>query len=275
MTVRIYVKNLKLFLLPYVLFSNIEVAGAIEITAHKAFYSIKLGNVSQGSNFVGVRGNMAVVLERTCEGWTMSQNLRMDLATPSGEEVLQDFRSTAWESDDGTIFRFFSSNNVNGKREDFRGQASKMSTNEEGIARYKMPKGLSFKLPKGTLFPIRHNVWLIEKALAGERQVSSKVFDGSSGGGGQKVSAFISKKKKSVKIMAKKFPKALRRFFQRSAWNIRMGFYELNSQNSAPIYEVEVLQLENGITPSLIVEYNDFSVILTMERLEVLPRLNC
>lgn len=68
-------------------FAGAKEVSAADLVAHKAFYSMKLGSVRAGSSFVGARGNMGLSMERTCDGWTMSQTLRMDLATPDGGEI--------------------------------------------------------------------------------------------------------------------------------------------------------------------------------------------
>jgi hypothetical protein len=54
-----------------------------------------------------------------------------------------------------------------------------------------------------------------------------------------------------------------------------MGFYELDSQDSVPSYELEILQLDNGITPTLILDYQDFTLLLNQERLNELPPPDC
>jgi len=250
-------------------------AFAAEMVAHRAAYSLKLGAVHAGSEFVGARGNMRLSMERTCNGWTMSQNLRMDLFTASGEEVVQDLRFTAWESTDRTQYRFFASNNVNGVREDFRGRALMDSAEGAGNANYKIPKDKKIPLPEGTMFPLGHTAWLIERAMAGDRQVSRIVFDGADGEGPQLISAFIGAKQKPGARISKAQAAELGPLVTRPGWTIRMGFYEVDSQRSAPDYEVEILQLDNGITPKLTLDYQDFTVILTQERLEEIPQPIC
>jgi len=260
------------FLFGLVLFSYAEHALAVELVAHKAFYSLKLGTVREGSDFIGAQGNVSLSVEHTCDGWTMSQILHMVLSTPDGGEVIQNLRFTGWESDDGIRYRFFASNNVDGVRNDFRGRALKGL--ENGNAIYSIPEELKVPLPKGTLFPIAHTSWLIERALAGERQVTTTLFDGTQEGV-QKVTAFIGKKMQHGEHTTKEQGTLLGPLSQRPGWNIRMGLFELDSQNSMPAYEMEVLQLDNGITPSIILDYQDFTVVLTQVRLDDIPLPDC
>ncbi len=125
------------------------------------------------------------------------------------------------------------------------------------------------------MFPLGHSIWLIDQALAGKRQVSVAVFDGADGEGPQQVTAFIGPKLKPTEHIPKEKLKALGPLSQRPGWNIRMGFFELDSQESAPEYEVEILQLDNGITPLLTLDYQDFTVVLTQESLEEIPQPDC
>ena len=248
---------------------------AAELVSHKAFYSMNLGNVRQGSDYIGVRGKMGLSIERTCDGWTMSQNMRMDLSTPGGNEVQQDLRFTGWESDDGRRYRFFASNTVNGEREDFRGRAVRLSATAAGNANFRIPEGRKIPLPEGTRFPIGHTAWLIDKAEARERQVSTPVFDGADGEPPQQVTAFIGPKLNPEKQFPMEKLKTLGKLALTYGWKMRMGFYELDTRASAPDYEIEILQLENGVTSSMLLEYPDFSVVLTLEQLEEIPSPDC
>jgi hypothetical protein len=262
------------FLFGLALCSFAERAWAAELVAHKAFYSLKLGTVSEGSDFIGAQGNVSLSIEHTCDGWAMSQTLHMILDTPDGGEVIQDSRFTGWESDDGIRYWFFASNKVDGVRNDFRGRALKELETGTGNAYYSIPEALKVPLPEGTLFPLGHASWLIERALAGERQVSNTLFDGTQQGV-QKVTAFIGEKMQYGEHITKEQGTLLGPLAQRPGWNIRMGFYELDAQNSMPAYEMEVLQLDNGITPSLVLDYQDFTIILTQVSLDGISLPDC
>lgn len=248
---------------------------ASEIVPHKAFYSLKIGDVRQGSSYVGAGGHMSLTMERTCDGWSLSQTLRLDLTTPEGDVVTQDIRFAAWESDDGTRYRFFDSSNVNGERKDFRGRARLNSPGGAGDANYRIPEGQKIPLPRGTLFPLGHTFWLIDRAEAGDRQASATVFDGATGEPPQQVSAFIGQKLPADGHLPKRRIEALGPLTQRPGWNMRLGFYELDSTRAAPDYEVEILQLDNGVSPLLVLDYQDFSVIMTQQSVEEIPPPRC
>lgn len=272
--VRFSSKYVTKFLIALALLTYDKCAWSTEIVAHKAFYSLKMGTVRSGSDFVGAQGNASLSIEHTCDGWTMSQALRMNLTTSDGKEVIQDLQFAGWESLDGTRYHFFSSNNVDGVRDDSRGRALKELEYGTGNAYYRIPEQFKVPLPKGTLFPLGHTSWLIKSALAGERQVSKTLFDGTRQGA-QKVSAFISKKKQYGQHITQEQGVLLGSLSQRPGWNIHMGFYEPDSSELMPAYEMEILQLDNGVTPSIMLDYQDFTIILTQERLNANPLPKC
>jgi len=250
-------------------------AYSADFVAHKAFYGLKMGSLRPGSDFVSARGNMSLSIEKTCDGWSLSQTLLMDLGLPSGDEVKQDLRYAGWESNDGKQFRFFASNKVDDDREDFRGRALLDVRGGPGNARFNIPEERKIPLPSGTLFPLSHTAWLIERAKAGVHQASGLIFDGADGDAPQHVTAFISEKHLPKDLIAKGKMRDFGDLNQSPGWSIRMAFYPLDSTNTVPDYEVEVLQLENGVTPHLVLDYDDFSVVMNLEGLKRIADPEC
>ena len=267
-------KNLIKQLFGLAIFTSSQHAWSTDLVAYNAFYSISLGTVREGSDFIDAKGNVSLSVERTCKGWIMSQTLRMSLTTRHGSEFVQNLRFTGWESNDGSRYNFFSSNIVDGVRNDSRGFALKGNGNESGNASYRIPEEFDVSSPKGTFFPLGHTKWLIGRALAGERHVSNTLFDGTHMGV-QRVVAFIGEKKLGGQQITKDQGTLLGPLSQRPGWKIRLGFYDLQSKDSVPSYELEILQLDNGVTPSLELEYQDFSLLFTQERLNEVSLPDC
>ena len=244
---------------------------AAGLVPHRAIYSVKLGSVRANAGFVGVRGAAKIVLEKTCDGWIMTQEMTMDMGTAAGGTVKQDIRSAGWESLDGKSYRF-AVRNVTGRRvEGFKGEARLGVAGKPGKATFKVPSGKTMALPEGTLFPTGHTAWLIERALAGDRQAPRIVFDGTDKQGARRVIAFIGRRVES----GRHGKKGLGALVQRPGWNIRMAFYPLDSRAAAPEYEIEVLQLDNGVVPRVVVDYPQLTVVMTMEKIEAIPPPRC
>ena len=248
---------------------------AAQMVGHRALYSLEAGSFDDGSNFDGASGKMELSMERNCDGWTMSQSLKMNLQLVSGGELQQFHRYTGRENHDGTQYDFFSSSQAGDTRDDFRGQAVMERPRGAGNAEFRIPQGKKIPLPQGTRFPLGHTAFLIDRAMAGDRMVNATVFDGGDDTGPQQVTAFIGKKIPARDVIGKKRAKALGPLVDRSGWKMRMAFYKLDSQKAEPEYEVEALQLDNGVTPWLLLDYHDFSVILKMIKIEEIPPPKC
>lgn len=248
---------------------------AAELASHRAIYSIGPGVFKIGGNFTGVGGSMELSLEKSCGGWTMSQTMQMNLQLANGGELRQLYRYTGRESSDGTSYDFSSSSRVGGVREDFRGRAVVDRPGGSGKAVFRVPADKKIALPQGVKFMFGHTLYLIKRAQAGDRMASAVVFDGTDDQGPQEVTAFIGRKQYAGDVIGKDSLKSLGPLVDRSGWKIRMAYYKLDSRSETPDYEVEALQLDNGVTPWMLLDYPDFSVVLKMVKLEEIPAQKC
>src|SRR3546814_757822 len=97
-----------------------------------------------------------------------------------------------WESKDGLRYRFNIKRTQNGREmEEVDGRAELERRGGPGVAHFDLPEQTTVPLPAGTVYPTRHTLILIEKAVAGERYHSQPVFDGSELGGPTLVSAVL------------------------------------------------------------------------------------
>jgi len=240
------------------------------LKAHRAIYTLKLGELRSGASLVDARGAMISVMEKSCDGWMLAQTLTMEIDTVEGRTVKQNMRFAGWESLDGKTYRFVAKNKRGGEDTDFRGSAHAAAA-AIGKAVFKIPKDKNFELPEGTMFPVGHMAWLIEKARSGARQAPRFLFDGADGTGPQQVDVFIGRR-----IQADDHGQArLGPLTEQAGWNMRMAFFPVKGQQSLPEYEIEVLQLENGVAPRMILDYEDFSVIMELEKIEAVPAPSC
>jgi hypothetical protein len=56
---------------------------------------------------------------------------------------------------------------------------------------------------------------------------------------------------------------------------MRLAFYPVDSTVSVPEYEIQVVQLDNGIADALVLDYGSFKVNLNLEKVEALPPPAC
>lgn len=246
-------------------------ADAAEIVSHRGFYGLKLSSSRQGGTFVDARGALDMTIEKTCDGWLLSQNMAMELATAQGDEVRQAVRYSGWESLDGARYRFVSKTRTDRSEKDAKGAARAGAAGKPGEAVFENAETRTVALPPGTRFPIAHAAWLIDRAQAGDHQAPSVVFDGTDGEGPQRVAAFIGRK-----VGAKDHGRAaIGPLADQAGWTMRLAFYPEGGTEASPQYEMEILQLANGVAPRMVIDYRDFSVELEIRKIEPIPTPSC
>lgn len=264
-----------------------EANAAVEIVPHRAIYRLALGSVRASASVADVKGRMLFQWGDACEAWTIEQHFRLDFLYTEGEEVKMTTNFVTWEAKDGSRYRFNVRKTVNGQLdEEVRGEALR-AADGGGAVHFVRPEAPEMKLVAGTLFPTRHTLVLLERALAGDRFVSRSVFDGSDAEGASEISAVIGDRsplKHGVGQAAANTPsrEVLAEDAQRThhllggpAWPIRLAFFSNKSDSGAPDYEMSMLLLRNGVAQSMLIDYGDFTVNAILETLEPLPRSGC
>lgn len=246
-------------------------AASIELVPHRAIYSMKLAGSRSGSAMADARGAMYVEWAESCDGWTVTQRVRLTLVTAEGDNSETDSNYSSWESKDGRDFRFTVRNLLDGKlSEELRGEASLGANAGPGEARFATPAGTRFDLPKASVFPTEHTVQLIEAARAGGKHLSRVIFDGASLDGPLEVNAVIGGKAEGA-VAADGAGKLT----AGPSWRMRMAFFPLSSQAATPEYEVGVRLFDNGVADAFLLDYGGYSVAANLEKLEALPKPRC
>ncbi len=60
-----------------------------------------------------------------------------------------------------------------------------------------------------------------------------------------------------------------------SAWPISMAYYNIENPTDTPEFEASFLLIENGVLSGLVLDYGEFSLDATLEKLELLDRPDC
>ena len=246
----------------------------ITITPHRAGYEMSLASVKNGSNITGVSGKMLFEWTDACDGWAVQQHLQLHFSYAGGEE--SDVTSTvvSWESKDGKRYNFNVRRVSDGKETDvFRGKAV-MGPNG-GKVIYSTPKDRVTELSPDTIFPSAHTVTILQKALAGEKLFTRRVFDGSDEEGSSDISAFIGSEsaKAQVADMDPKFKD--NPLLDQPSWPIRMAFFKLDTETGEPDYEMNLMLSANGVARKMLLDYGDFSVSGSLVNIEPLPPSGC
>lgn len=243
---------------------------ATQLAPHRAIYSVSLSPDSGGGPVVDVDGVMSMSLEKTCDGWIFTQDMKSVITVEDGNTVQQSALFTSWESLDGRSYRFASRVRTGGGQLILRGDA-RLDADGSGTAVYRDPEEVEVSLPRDTLFPVSHTIWLIDEAKAGTRSAPRIVFTGAEDLEAELVNAFIGDRVSADAHGASGFGELA----DKDGWPLTMAFYPIASQTGVPTFEMRALQLENGVSPELLMNFGDFATRLTIQSLEALDSPQC
>ena len=261
-------------------------AWAIDVSPHRALYSMTLSNAKPHGGVVGATGTLAYKWGETCDGWTIEQRYKLNMEYEDDKPVEITSNFVTWESKDGLRYRFNERKTRNGEVEDeVRGDAMLGAGGKGGTADFAKPKPTQLELPPGTLFPTAHTLMLINKAEAGEIFIGAKVFDGASADGAVTVSAVIGPAlPQPTPVAAGPTPPAATPaanakldplLLDRKSWNIRMAFFPDDDKAQDPDYELSMRLLNNGVSAEMNLDYGDFAMKAKLDELEALPKPAC
>lgn len=249
-------------------------ARAVEVSPHRALYTLTLDTARQSSGVVGATGAMFYEWGETCDGWTIEQRfrLRLQFAESGGDDVSSTL--VTWESKDGLRYRFNERRLRNGQPdEEIHGDAHLDGPGKGGVAEFVKPEATNVKLAPGVLFPTAHTLLLIERAQAGDQFISRAIFDGAVVGNAGQITAVIGPELKPNTDT--KNPLLSNPLLQRPSWKMRLAFFPAGSKSEEPDYELGMRLLDNGVSQDMTLDYSDYIIKATLDHIEALPKPSC
>ena len=247
-------------------------AGAAELRPHRALYDLGLAAARDGSSVVALRGEMALEWADACEGWTVSQSIRMDVADRRGASFENVISFSSYETKSGDRFRFnMKWGAAAGRVEEYVGHA------EPGRAVFVVPDGETMPLPDGTMFPTEHLFLLVDAAAAGRSILTRTVFGGTGPDSLNEVTAFIGPEiPTGSPLPARDGDRAVfHDMAELRSWPVSMGYFPLDSGDAAPDFEVSFRLVENGVAAGLLLDYGDFAMNGELTEIEFFPPAGC
>lgn len=245
---------------------------AAELLSHRAIYRMSLGDATGGSDVVAADGMMLYRFAEGCDGWTVENRTYLRLRYERGTDSETVWTFVSWEAADGLSFRFNARYEQDGSViEKLRGEANLERAGGGGSARFSLPADEVVDLPKGAMFPTEHMVKLIATGQAGDHILNEVVFDGSSLDNPYSVSAVMSALPAAdAEALAKTagLPSS-------PAWWVRMAFFPYRGEDSVPEFELGARYREDGVADEITQHFDNFSLVLRLKELEVLPKPDC
>lgn len=245
------------------------------LISHRAIYNVSMGSGPSTGLISNVDGVMAVSMEKTCDGWIYSQDLKTVITPSEGSPIQQQALFTSWESHNGLEYQFASKSMSNGVYEELRGTASLNQDGSGGWAQYSVPEAVRIDLPQGTLFPVAHTIWLLEKARSGSRYVSRIVFTGTEEYQPELVNAFIGDITKAGNASSGSSSQSIEALKDIDGWPLSMAFFPISSNSEIPSFEMHVMQLDNGISTDMTMNFDDFATDINVRKLEFIDDPEC
>ncbi len=245
---------------------------AADFVGHSALYRVSLNSAQARSGVASVRGAVLYRFADACDGWTAENRtlLRMDYG--EGEESETEWSHVSWESKDGLRFRFHVRDIRDGElSEELEGQASLTGPHGPGLAHFVLPEESDLKLPPGTQFPTRHLMALLDAARSGKRHESGIVFDGSSLDNPYSVGAVVHPASESARRSLARRAKLV----DQPVWSLRLAFFPMTANEATPKFEIGITLREDGIADTIVQDFGDFVLLLTLQNVELLPKPDC
>ena len=251
-------------------------AAVVALSPHRAVYDLKLKSASDRSGVKDLTGRMVIEMTGSaCDGWSVNFRLVNDFQLPRGKRRLVDSRSTSWEAGDGSSMSYLEREFIDNRPYQVTRLRVSMS---DGKVRQKQPKETVFDLPANAIFPVTHQMRLIEKARAGELRDKSVVYDGADRDNVYQAITFIGKKRQgSDKISTMKGKGASALLSRTDSWPVTVSYYTLKDKDKqdTPSQQISFLMYDNGVAGDLTIDYGDFSMTGKLARLDKLPASKC
>ncbi len=250
------------------------------LASHRAVYDFTLGQV-RGNAVAEVSGRM--VFEYTgsaCAGHTQRMRFATRTVSPDGQVSLSDQRSTSWENNQATRFRFQSSHYRNRKLvERTAGTATRSSDRKADLSvQLTLPHRRKTAVGGLSLFPVEHSLRLIEAAQRGDRVFRAEFFDGSEQA--QRtyvVHAVIGRPLSAERLRQLPSVGQSDKLEGVTAWPIALSFFEHGSEtkDAVPAYEMSYIFYENGVGRNLTIDTGDYTLTGKLVHFTVLDAPPC
>lgn len=248
-------------------------AVAAEFLPHRAVYALSKGGGRSAQGVSSLTGAMTIELDESCDGWSLSQRVRMSLTDSMGETVDSDSRYASHESKDGTELQFAATDWQNGSLiEETAGSATRDAVDQPGTIEFSKPAGETAELPAKALFPAAFNLHLI---ALGEGFHSMVGFDGGNTDGAYTITAFVGRPKTSAVALPDELTAPAAGALGGPVRNVRVAYFPIAGQAPEPELEYEMELQPNGVSPTMRLDYQRYAVKATLVEFTALPRPRC
>jgi EipB-like len=264
-----------------VAFGPAKVAAAVPFLPHQALYELSLLKTRGSSPINSARGRILYNFSgNACEGYTSEFRQVSELDVGEGKITLSDLRSTAWEDGAGKSYHFKIDSRMNdAESSPIDGVAER--NGDKITVKLKQPAAKTFTLDGSTVFPTEQIHRIVAAAREGKSVLELSVYDGSDNG--EKVYNTLTVIGQPVapdKAVAS--PDAATQSDQMKAmtrWPVTVSYYDREAKKAegeqTPVYAMSFELYENGVSRSLVLDYNDFVIAGGLSKFDIKDAKPC
>lgn len=244
-----------------------QVAGAAELRSHEAVYDLKLAEPTDQISAIDAR--IALQLTRAdCKATDLDYRFVARFHEES-EITVTDQRTKTQETTDGRSMRFDTQTLVDGvEQQAVRGTAT--TEQNTTTVRYEAPVSREAKID-GASFPFGHTARLIDRAIAGDRFLEARLFDGDAEAEkGLTTTSIITPNDAAPTAAAASGVEGLR------SWRITESYFNADSDDDGqPVFETRYRLYENGVSDELTLNFGSYTIEGNLTRLDYKDQPNC
>lgn len=240
------------------------------IASHQVTYQLALGEAAPQTAIETITGKTVFRMVRECDGWKSGEDYVMRMGFEDGNEVLMASLFESYEDKAGDLFSFTINERSNYDNPlDFDGYAQRgVGANAE--AYFSIEPDNAMTLPEDTYFPISQTVEILRRAKAGERFFTSHIFFGAKPDDALKKTSVIIGKRQSAEAYD-----ITSELLQDGYYPVQIAYFDPDSPNGIPSYEISFKMQDNGVVPSYVIDYGDFKLRAQMSELKKEPSPTC
>ncbi len=253
-------------------------AEAATIAAHRAVYDLKLVRAGDSSSLSAVSGRLAFEIQGSaCEGWTVNFRMVNQFSPVEGPQRTVDTQSTAFESGDALSMQYSEKEFVDRKLQaESRIKVSRPSADAEAAGAVGQGDAKPFTVAGGALFPMQHQLNLMDKAEHGETRDASLLYDGSDGATTYSAITFIGRRKEAGSNSRDNTNGEAKSLATLPSWPVSISYYPTSGDNQdTPSYQVGFDLYSNGVATGLLLDYGDFALGGELAKFELLKSDPC